>query len=73
MQPKSKMGTYLSIGGSLFAVISVAKQLREAREKQDALQLTDAVISAAGIVTGVALLARQLRRLNRDENDVLSD
>ncbi len=72
-KPKSKMGTYLSIGSSLFGVVSVVRQLREARAEQDALRLTDAVVSAAAIATGVALLARELRRMNRDGNDVLSD
>ncbi|WP_062206432.1 hypothetical protein [Streptomyces sp. NBRC 109706] len=67
------MGTYLSIGSSLFGVVSVVRQLREARAEQDALRLTDAVVSAAAIATGVALLARELRRMNRDGNDVLSD
>ncbi|MBA0051732.1 hypothetical protein E0L36_12740 [Streptomyces sp. AJS327] len=59
---KSKPGTYLSIGTTLFGAVSVAKQARQARQEGDRLQLVDAVVSAAAIVTGVALLIRELRR-----------
>ncbi|MDT0453586.1 hypothetical protein ACX9I7_15385 [Streptomyces sp. L500] len=64
---KSKAGTYLSIGTTLFGAISVAKQAKKARGEQDTLQLVDAVVSAAAIVTGVALLVRELRRMNSDD------
>ncbi|UNO39785.1 hypothetical protein [Streptomyces sp. MST-110588] len=68
---KSKPGTYLSIGTTLFGAVSVIKQAKKARGEQDTLQLLDAVVSAAAIVTGVALLVRDLRRLNDD--DILAD
>ncbi|MEU9113683.1 hypothetical protein AB0D04_18360 [Streptomyces sp. NPDC048483] len=68
---KSKPGTYLSIGTTLFGAVSVVKQAKKARTEQDTLQLVDAVVSAAAIVTGVALLIRELRRLGDD--DVLAD
>ncbi|GHC49260.1 hypothetical protein ABZ419_15895 [Streptomyces cinnamoneus] len=64
---KSKAGTYLSIGTTLFGAISVAKQAKKARGEQDTLQLVDAVVSAAAIATGVALLVRELRRMNSDD------
>ncbi|MDB1088369.1 hypothetical protein PJ985_12415 [Streptomyces sp. ACA25] len=70
---KSKAGTYLSIGTSLFGVLGVVKQLKHAREDHDGLELVDAVVSAAAIVTSVALLARELRRLNREQSDILAD
>jgi hypothetical protein len=63
---KSKAGTYLSIGTTLFGAISVVKQLKEARIEGDKLRLVDAVVSAAAIATGVALLAREIRRMNAD-------
>ncbi|WP_165985812.1 hypothetical protein [Streptomyces sp. YIM 98790] len=74
-KPKSKAGTYLSLGTTLFGAVSVIKQLRAARTEQDKLQLADAVVSAAAIVTGVALLARELRRMGqeRDTTEVLAD
>ncbi|MBB1256363.1 hypothetical protein [Streptomyces alkaliterrae] len=68
---KSKAGTYLSIGTTLFGAVSVVKQAKKARFEQDRLQLVDAVVSAAAIATGVALLVRELRRMNVD--DVLAD
>ncbi|UGY93759.1 hypothetical protein [Streptomyces gobiensis] len=68
---KSKPGTYLSIGTTLFGAVSVAKQAKKARREGDKLQLIDAVVSAAAIATGVALLVRELRRLGED--DILAD
>ncbi|MBQ0984525.1 hypothetical protein KBZ10_08325 [Streptomyces sp. F63] len=64
---KSKAGTYLSIGTTLFGAVSVLKQVRTARSENDTLMLADAVVSAAAIVTGVAVLVRELRRLGDDD------
>ncbi|MFD7665774.1 hypothetical protein [Streptomyces sp. NPDC059788] len=64
---KSKAGTYLSIGTTLFGAVSVVKQAKAAKGEQDRLQLLDAVVSAAAIATGVALLVRDLRRLGNDD------
>ncbi|MGP3948256.1 hypothetical protein [Streptomyces sp. 7N604] len=64
---KSKAGTYLSIGTSLFGAVGIVKQAKKARLESDRLMLADAVISAAAIVTGVALLVRELRRLGDDD------
>ncbi|PVE10366.1 membrane protein [Streptomyces scopuliridis RB72] len=64
---KSKTGTYLSIGTTAFGAISVVKQARTARKDHDTLRLVDAVVSAAAIVTGVALLLRELKRLGDDD------
>jgi uncharacterized membrane protein YcjF (UPF0283 family) len=70
---KSKLGTYVSIGTSMFGVIGIVRQLRSARQEHDTLQLVDAVVSAAAVITGVSLLARELRRLNEESPDVLAD
>ncbi|MEU4210744.1 hypothetical protein AB0F13_12255 [Streptomyces sp. NPDC026206] len=64
---KSKAGTYLSIGTTLFGAVSVVKQAKKARGERDTLQLVDAVVSAAAIATGVAMLVRELRRMNSDD------
>ena len=64
---KSKTGTYLSIGTTAFGAISVIKQAKKARFEGDTLRLVDAVISAAAIATGVALLVRELKRLGDDD------
>jgi hypothetical protein len=68
---KSKPGVYLSIGTTLLGAASVAKQLRKGRAESDTLLVVDAVLSAAAIVTGVALLVRELRRF--DSDNVLAD
>jgi hypothetical protein len=59
--PKSKAGKALAIGMQLFGAIGVMKQIKEARGKGDKLEILDAVVSAAAVVTGVALLIRGLR------------
>ncbi|MFG2711901.1 hypothetical protein ACGFX2_15255 [Streptomyces goshikiensis] len=64
---KSKSGTYLSIGTTAFGAISVIKQARRARSDHDTLKLVDAVVSAAAIVTGLAILYRELKRLGDDD------
>ncbi|MET4923541.1 hypothetical protein P3L51_14430 [Streptomyces sp. PSRA5] len=64
---KSKSGMYLSIGTTAFGAVSVIKQARMAREDNDTLRLIDAAVSAAAIVTGIALLYRELRRLGDDD------
>ncbi|MBT2487585.1 hypothetical protein J7E96_03355 [Streptomyces sp. ISL-96] len=63
----SKVGTYLSIGTTAFGAISVVKQARMARQDNDTLRLVDAAVSAAAIVTGLALLYRELKKLGDDD------
>lgn len=64
---KSKSGTYLSIGTTAFGAFSVVKQAKKARTEHDTLKLLDAVVSAAAIVTGLAILYRELKRLGDDD------
>ncbi|MFB6817161.1 hypothetical protein ACFCV8_21705 [Streptomyces sp. NPDC056347] len=64
---KSKAGTYLSIGTTAFGAVGVFKQAKQARFEHDTLRLVDAVVSAAAIATGVALLLRELKRLGDDD------
>ncbi|GGT30713.1 hypothetical protein [Streptomyces kurssanovii] len=64
---KSKTGLYVSLGSTAFGAISVAKQARLAREDGDVLRLIDAAVSAAAIVTGLAILYRELKRLGDDD------
>ncbi|GGX76780.1 hypothetical protein [Streptomyces minutiscleroticus] len=66
---KSKTGLYVSMASTAFGVISVAKQARLARSDGDTLRLVDAAVSAVGIVTGLAILYRELKRLG--DEDVL--
>ncbi|WP_055493578.1 hypothetical protein [Streptomyces sp. TP-A0356] len=64
---KSKSGTYLSMATTAFGAIGVAKQVKKARLEHDTLRLLDAAVSAAAIVTGLALLIRELKRLGDDD------
>ncbi|GAA2465082.1 hypothetical protein [Streptomyces lavendulocolor] len=64
---KSRAGTYLSIGTTAFGVLSVVKQARKARGESDTLLLLDAVVSAAAIATGLAILVRELKRVGDDD------
>ncbi|MFF7332637.1 hypothetical protein ACIQU5_02450 [Streptomyces sp. NPDC090306] len=64
---KSKSGTYLSIATTAFGALSVAKQAKKARVENDTLRLIDAAVSAAAIVTGLAILYRELKRLGDDD------
>jgi hypothetical protein len=68
---KSRPGTYLAIGTSMISVFTNIKKARAARGDSDTLRLVDAVVSTAAIATGVALLVRELRRMNDD--DILTD
>ncbi|MPY62978.1 hypothetical protein [Streptomyces spongiae] len=64
---KSKSGTYLSMAVTAFGAIGVAKRLKKARADNDTLVLIDATVSAAAIVTGLALAYRELKRLGDDD------
>ncbi|MGV9265596.1 hypothetical protein ACWDRR_13160 [Kitasatospora sp. NPDC003701] len=63
----SKPGLWLSIGTSAFGAISIAKDVRKARGDNDTLKLINALVGAAALVTGTALLVRELRRLGDDD------
>ncbi|WP_031087687.1 hypothetical protein [Streptomyces sp. NRRL WC-3549] len=64
---KSKSGVYLSLGTTAFGALSVVKQAKTARQENDTLRLIDAAVSAAAIVTGMAILYRELKRLGDDD------
>ena len=64
---KSKSGTYLSMATTAFGAVTVVKQIKKARLENDTLRLIDATVSAAAIVTGLAILYRELKRLGDDD------
>ncbi|WP_030623800.1 hypothetical protein [Streptomyces sclerotialus] len=64
---KSKSGLYLSMGTTAFGALSVARQAKLARQENDTLRLIDAAVSAAAIVTGLAILYRELKHLGDDD------
>ena len=63
----SKPGLWLSIGTSAFGVLSIVKDVRKARSEQDNLLLANAVVGALALVTGTALLLRELKQLGDDD------
>jgi len=64
---KSKSGTYVSIATTAFGAFGVAKRIKKAKAEQDTLRLIDATVAAVGIVTGLAILYRELKRLGDDD------
>ncbi|MGW1673841.1 hypothetical protein [Streptomyces sp. NPDC002324] len=64
---KSKSGTYVSIATTAFGAWGIAKRIKKARVEQDTLRLIDASVAAVGIVTGLAILYRELKRLGDDD------
>jgi len=64
---KSKSGTYVSIATTAFGALGVAKQIKKARTEHDTLRLIDATVSAVALVTGFAILYRELKRLGDDD------
>ncbi|MFF2041730.1 hypothetical protein ACFVVX_14950 [Kitasatospora sp. NPDC058170] len=63
----SKPGLWLSIGTSAFGAVSIVKDVKRARGENDTLKLINALVGAAALVTGTALLVRELRRLGDDD------
>jgi hypothetical protein len=69
--PKSRSGTYLAVGTSTISAVRQIKKARTARGDRDVLKLVDALAKTAAVLTGIALLIRELRRMNDD--DILTD
>ena len=67
--PKSTAGKAIAVGMQLFGAIGVIKQIKEAKGKGDKLEILDAVVSAAAVITGFALLIRAMREVE----DIVED
>ncbi|MFE3517234.1 hypothetical protein [Streptomyces sp. NPDC059166] len=67
MKKKSRSRLYISIGTTAFGVLGVVKEAKLARQEEDTLRLVDAVVSAAKVATGLAVLYRELKRLGDDD------
>ncbi|GGV08985.1 MULTISPECIES: hypothetical protein [Streptomycetaceae] len=63
----SKPGLWLSLGTTAFGAISIAKDVRKAQDEHDNLKLINAVVGALALVTGAALLIRELKQLGDDD------
>ncbi|MFI8003546.1 hypothetical protein [Streptomyces sp. NBC_00178] len=64
---KSRSRVYLSLATTAFGALGVVKQAKIAREENDTLRLVDAAVSTAKVVTGLAILYRELKRLGDDD------
>jgi hypothetical protein len=63
----SKPGLWLSIGTSAFGAITIYKDVKKAKTDNDTLKLINALVGAAALITGTALLVRELRQLGDDD------
>ena len=64
---KSKSGTYVSIATTAVGAFGVAKRIKKAKAENDTPRLIDASEAAVVIVTGLAILYRELKRLGDDD------
>ena len=58
----NKFRTILTLVGTLFAARTAVGRIRQAREDGDGLELLDAALNAAVVVTGTLVVVRRLRR-----------
>jgi hypothetical protein len=54
--------TLITLVGTLFAGRTALQRIRQARIDQDRLELLDAALNAAVVVTGVLVIIRRLRK-----------
>jgi hypothetical protein len=64
---KSRTGLYVSMATSAFGALGAYKQIKKARDDHDTLRLIDAVVTGAAVVTNLAILYRELKRLGDDD------
>ncbi|MBQ1091845.1 hypothetical protein [Streptomyces sp. B93] len=64
---RSRSGLYVSMATSAFGAVGVYKQIKKARGESDTLRLLDAVLTGAAVVTNLAILYRELKRLGDDD------
>ncbi|MDQ1617809.1 MAG: hypothetical protein QOE19_378 [Actinomycetota bacterium] len=54
--------TLISVVGTIFAGRTAVQRIRQARTDQDRLELLDAALNAAVVITGLLVIVRRLRR-----------
>jgi hypothetical protein len=65
MNPKIKAA--IQCVSAISTAVGLRSKFREAQENKDRLVLVDSIITALGLVTGVALAVRTLRAEEEDE------
>jgi hypothetical protein len=68
MNPQTLRGAG-RLAGQAFALVTVVRALRQAREEGDRLRLLDAVVNALAVATTVAILVRELRQRRLGDAD----
>ncbi|MFD9128114.1 hypothetical protein [Kitasatospora sp. NPDC059571] len=63
----SKPGLWLSLGTTAFGAISIVKDIKRANGEHDRLRLINALAGAAALITGTAMLLRELKQLGDDD------
>ncbi len=64
MNPKLRAA--IAVGTEIARGYGVRSKLRQARQENDRLALADAMITAVGLITGIALAIRELRRAGEE-------
>jgi hypothetical protein len=54
--------TLITVVGTIFAGRTAVQRIRQARTDQDRLELLDAALNAAVVITGLLVIVRRLRR-----------
>ncbi len=60
MNPKMKAA--MQLASVISGTFGIRSRIREARENKDRLALADTIITALGLITGLALAVRTLRK-----------
>ncbi|SDK85845.1 hypothetical protein SAMN04487820_11495 [Actinopolyspora mzabensis] len=61
-----KLRALLAVGAELSRGIGLRGKIRKAREDNDRLVMADAIVTVLGLITGVALAVREVRKAERE-------
>ncbi|GAB3552221.1 hypothetical protein J2S53_000154 [Actinopolyspora lacussalsi] len=61
-----KLRALLAVGAELSRGIGLRGKIRQAREDNDRLVMADAIVTVLGLITGVALAVREVRKAERE-------
>jgi hypothetical protein len=61
------------LGGRAFAVTTVVRQIKRARQERDRLRLLDAVVNALAILTAILIVIREIRERSEDKTEAVEE
>lgn len=64
MNPKTRAA--LAVGAEMSRGIGLRAKMRQARRDNDRLAMVDVVVTVLGLITGVALAVRELRKAGQE-------